>query len=487
MNIPELISQTQSFLSDRVTDNKSTALVLASDISYFNYELITLSNLKSVIHNPEVTIFVVHGDGITPEHSSLLAELYPDVIQIFAEDLPVIRELQHFYESNRWGTSLALKYVSLLVSEKYTTTICLDVDILLFKDFTKELETLVYQHDLLCKFEDLAYSAHRLMPVLASSSIKFNLLTEHWHAPNAGVFCLSKRFTQKYSLVDVFKHIYTLSKDLTLHGFPPTEETTLGTFITQYAVDCVPLQLKYHYLISDFASYSAQRLSDKDIYLLHFKCWDSAEYLSIFPQYLTFVRDLRQRLSQVSTDLQNGIAFKRAIAVIDNIESLNRKNTYASKVTALELLHLYQELTPSLVTLLSQSRYFEVNNTLSTDRIILWSKFNPRCFRCDISAYQFSRHPINTETNCVTKFNPTALYFVIRYSVLSSNSNNLDLRDSEHVSLFEKMRAFFALSVLESKPYLLSLKIKTDTLEFPSVFRKLEWFIETHQEEFMKI
>ena len=76
---------------------------------------------------------------------------------------------------------------------------------------------------------------------------------------------------------------------------------------------------------------------------------------------------------------------------------------------------------------------------------------------------------------------------MIRYSVLGSNSDNLDLRDSEHVSLFKKMRAFFALSVVESSPFLLSLKIKTDTLEFPSVFRKLEWFIENHQEEFMKI
>lgn len=487
MNIPELIAQTQSFLSEIVTDNKSTALVLASDISYFNYELVTLSNLKSVIHNPEVTIFVIHGEGITFDHADLLAKLYPDVIQIFANDLPVIRELQHFYKSNRWGTSLALKFVPLLLSEKYATTICIDVDILLFKDLTPDLAILAQQHDITCRFADLAYSAHRLMPVLASSTLDLNLTKSSWKSPMAGVFTLSKRFTDNHSLNDVFRHIFTLSSELATHGFPPTEEATLGIFITQYAVDCAPLPLKYHYLISDFASYSAQRLSDNDIYLLHFKCWDSAEYLSVFPQYIASVRDLRKRLLQVSTDLHSSIAFKEAVTVLDEIESLYRKNTYASKVTALELLHLYQELTPALVSLLSQSRYFEVNNTLSTDRIILWSKFNPRCFRCDISAYQFSRHPINTETNCVTKFNPTALYFVIRYSVLGSNSDNLDLRDSEHVSLFKKMRAFFALSVLESSPFLLSLKIKTDTLEFPSVFRKLEWFIENHQEEFMKI
>lgn len=486
MDIQRLLTETRSFLSP-LLGKHSTSLVLISDIHYFYFELITLSNLKAVIENKDIDIYVIHGEGITLEHSDLLSELFPDVIQIFADDLPVISELQNFYKSNRWGTALALKFVPLLLSERYTSTICIDVDILLFQDFTPDLACLTEQHDLLCRFADPAYSAHRLVPVLTSSKLFNESLKKTWRSPMAGVFCISNRFTNKHSLCDIFNHIYTLSKDLASHGFPPTEEATLGTFITQYAVDCAPLPPKYHYLVSDFASYSAQRLSDNDIYLLHFKCWDSAEYLSVFPQYLDYVRDLRKRLFKVSTDLHSSIAFKEAEKVLDAIESLHRKNTYASKVSALELLHLYQELTPSLVSLLSQSRYFEVNNTLSTDRIILWSKFNPRCFRCDISAYQFSRHPINTETNCVTKFNPTALYFVIRYAVLSSNSDNLDLRESEHVVLFEKMRSFFALSTLESTPFLLSLKIRTDSLEFSSVFRKLEWFIDTHQGEFMKI
>ncbi len=486
MDIQRLLAETHSFLTSQLGNN-STALVLVSDIHYFYYELITLSNLEAVIENPDIDIFVIHGEGITEEHVSLLQQLFPKVKQLRGKDLPIINELQQFYRSQRWGTSLTLKYVPLLLSESYSTTICMDVDILLFKDFTAELAHLTQQHDLACRFGDSAYSAHRLMPTLASSSLILELAKESWRSPLAGVFCLSQRFTDNYPLLDIFNHIFTLSEELASHGFPPTEETTFGTFITIHNVNYTHLPIKYHYLISDFSSYSSQRPADNDICLLHFKCWNSAEYLSIFPQFLTYERILRQRLSQIPPNYQNCAAFSEAMAVLDKIETLNRKNSYASRVTALELLHLYQELTPSLVRLLSQSRFFEVNNTLSTDRIILWSKFNPRCFRCDICAYQFSRHPINTEANCVTKFNPTALYFVIRYAVLGSNSDNLDLRESEHVYLFEKMRDYFALSVFESKPYLLSLKIKTDTLEFPSVFRKLEWFIENHSEEFMKI
>lgn len=485
MDIQRLLADTHSFLTPQLGNNP-TALVLVSDISYFYYELITLSNLEAILENPDIDIYVIHGEGITKDHVSLLQQLFPNVRQLQGKDLPIIDELQQFYKSQRWGTSLTLKYVPLLISENYSTTICIDVDILIFKDFTSELATIMQKHDFVSRFEDLAYSAHRLMPVLASS-LKFTQDKRTWHTPNAGIFGISQRFTKQHSLFDVFSHIYSLSKELALHGFTPTEETILGTFLTMSNVNYTQLPLKYHYLISDFSSYSSQRLADNDICLLHFKFWNSAEYLSIFPQFLTYERDLRQRLSQLPPNYQNSAAFSEAMAVLDKIEALNCKNTYASQVTALELLHLYQELTPSLVNLLSQSRFFEVNNTLSTDRIILWSKFNPRCFRCDICAYQFSRHPINTETNCVTKFNPSALYFVIRYAVLGSNSDNLDLRDSEHVHLFEKMRDYFALSVFERKPYLLSLKIKTDTMEFPSVFRKLEWFIENHSEEFMRI
>lgn len=303
----------------------------------------------------------------------------------------------------------------------------------------------------------------------------------------AGVLCISQSFTQKVTLSEIFTHIYSVSKELFHHSYSATEEAVIGTYLPFSPLIVKDLPVKYHHLMHDFMPYAINKIPDHDIFLIHFKFWDSAEYLNIFPQYLEHVQNTLSRLESIPESDKNSVALTYALATLKKIVSLNSKNTYASRVCSLQLLQTYQELLPCLITLLSHSKYFEMQQTLSTDRLILWSKFNPRCFRCDIASIKFARSPIDTENTSVLRFNPTPIYFVIRYAVLGSNSDNLDLTHSAHVNLFKQLQEYFALSELSCKPWLLSLKIRTTTEELPVIFRKLEWFIDAHQEEFMKI
>lgn len=457
--------------------------ILSSDSKYFADELIQLQNLYNTLETEKTDILCIHPDDIEDSETVLMETLFPEVYQVRLSSIPALAPFLKLYASSPWGATVCTKFMVFYMAQCYSWSAYLDTDTIILNDFTQELTERIQEHDILAR---PYYDKFRALHLLYLSMGKLMHDSGETYTPcNAGVMAVNRQFISTLhahgqQVSDFFNYLYDIAGTLKRNLGKVTIETVLTALMHDYSLKLAHMPEEMHHFMSDFTVYHQHDApSLPQSCLLHFnsreKTWNSRFLAQLTPQYQKAVLKLTERLSALSSEqpVNQALLFK--------ISSLLRKRyqpySLAETIRKEGLLLLYKKLTPALLPLLHNSRYFQLKESKSDDRIILWSKLSPQQLRLDLTCSD----PREDEHGEIE------VDVTLRYAAYCSNSDGYALDQSSHKELFTQLSTYFAGARLSFSTSLLSLTITTSSADIPAVITKLEQLLDQHQDAFLKL
>lgn len=478
---------------------KTRALIISCDVNFYIYQLVQLENICHTIDLTCFEVILILGKGIENNQIQIIHELYPFVRLIKLENITYLSDLKSSYRNSMVGSEcLVSRFFCFCIASFFEYTVYLDTDILILKDPFTSINKLDNNADVFARYSfahespwpQYHYRRHIEMGLLDPSCRESD-----FYLLNAGFVILKQSFTSVHSPEELKAELLKVTRLCAEYRNPISGDAVFSHLLQRFKYHCSQMPDGMHVYLSDFAVYAERGVNPTDICCIHFansksKIWSNQGYVRTFPQYAGFVQSLADKIGALTRTISKGdvnslsdIQEKLQPLMSNGSIDLDPKTILRSH----GLLQTYQELLPVLIEKISGSPYFYMSDTLSEDRLILWSRQLPWYFRCDIAP---SGGFFRTKQQQITSrdaYKRQGLHVVVRLSIRWSNVWEQPFTGSDTYRFFEKMCKCFPQSDLHVDYALIYVRILTDTAEFPTVLERLSAFIEHNYDTYIKL
>lgn len=478
---------------------KTRVLLISCDANFYVYQLIQLENICHTIDLTCFEVVLILGKGIENNQVRIIHELYPFVKLIKLESITYLSDLKSSYRNSWVGSEcLVSRFFSFCLVPYFEYTVCLDTDILILKDPFTLIDKLDKSADAYARYSfahESSWPRYNYRRYIEMGLLDPSCRESDFYLLNAGFVILKQSFTSVYSPEELKAELLKVTRLCAESRNPISGDAVFSHLLQRFKYHCSQMPDGMHVYLSDFAVYAERGVNPTDICCIHFadsksKIWSNLGYLRTFPQYAGFVQSLADKIGALTRTISKGdvnslsdIQEKLQLLMSNGSIDLDPKTILRSH----GLLQTYQELLPVLIEKISGSPYFYMSDTLSEDRLILWSRQLPWYFRCDIAP---SGGFFRTKQQQITSrdaYTRQGLHVVVRLSIRGGNSWALPFTESDAYRFFEEMRKCFPNSDLHVDSALIYVRILTDTAEFPTVLERLTAFIEHNYDTYMKL
>ena len=307
---------------------------------------------------------------------------------------------------------------------------------------------------------------------------------------NSGFFVLTKNFGLKADSNRLKKKIIEFAEVYNLHHEKQSSDCALTYVLKQFNCLFKNMPNSLHAYISDYAAYSGETVDEEKIGCMHFagrnnKIWSRGEYLRLYPAYVEYAKRV---LVKVQTLKEYNHTAEQSLKILSWIVSEgSRLDLIPAVLRKNAVLQLYQELVPALIKSLADNQYFYISDTLSEDRLILWSKQLPDYFRCDIAPYDCFYRVEQNNSLSRDRYMCMPISVVIKLALRLCNLEAGGFIESRHYYFLQKLRQSLPNTLLYHDENVAYVKIITNTADFSKVLERLTACITKNYEVYISL
>lgn len=474
--------------------NKDSLIVLACDDKYFTYQLIQIENIISLLDIKDYEVVLLLGSDVSDEQCDIVAGIYPFIKQIKLRDIEYLQDIQKAYFNTYVGSDCVSScYFGFLVAKYFKYTIYFDTDVFLVRNPLLNLDVLASDCDILSRNANLrkyTWVYDNYKKFINWGVIDQNESMADYFISNSGFFVLTKNLGLKVDSNKLKKELINLAEVCNRHYEKQSSDCALTYALKQFNCTFKDMPNSLHAYITDYAAYSGETVNEDKIGCMHFagrynKIWSRREYLRLYPTYMEYAKRVLVKIQNLKDHIHTAEQSVKILTWV--VHEGSRSDLVSDTLRKSALLQLYQELVPTLIKSLADNQYFYMSDTLSEDRLILWSKQLPDYFRCDIAPYDCFYRVEQNNSLSRDRFLRMPISVVIKMALRLCNLEAGAFIESRHYQFLQNLRHDFPNTIFFYDENVAYVKIITNTGDFSKVLNRLTAFLTKNYDVYISL